>query len=44
MSVFDLDRVVATAVSQHPSLSIAQDEVGVSDARRRVATIPFFRR
>ena len=36
--VFDLDRVLATAVSQHPSLSLAQDEVGVSDARRRIAT------
>lgn len=37
--VYDLERVVATAISQHPSLSLAQDEVGVSDARRRVATI-----
>ena len=37
--VFDLDRVLATAVAQHPSLVLAQDEVGVSDARRRVATI-----
>jgi len=37
--VFDLDRVLATAVAQHPSLVLAQDEVGVSDARRRVATV-----
>ncbi|MGQ0644891.1 MAG: TolC family protein [Elusimicrobiota bacterium] len=40
--VFDLEHCTKTALDKHPSLSLAQEEVWVGDARRRAATVSLF--
>lgn len=37
--VYDLDHCVRAALSSHPSLTMAQKDVEISDARRRAATV-----
>jgi outer membrane protein TolC len=36
--VYDLDACLTEALAQHPSVILAQDDVAIADARRRVAT------
>lgn len=42
VQIYDLNKVLGVAMTQHPSLSLANEEVGISDARKRVAIASLF--